>query len=339
MFSKYLKIKSFGIFGFALGMLALAGCSQKGGAPELLGADATPISSNSPAATTNNAESFQPKVSVQKLIYHVGPVNLLAGEDAEEMAEKPVKLNFQVSEPVWVIAFEPKILDANGRELPGRLLHKAILSNKHDENPVCASSAAGNPFAVATSTLTKVELPEGFGYPLLPEDPLEAKVVFQNKTGQDYVDVTFAFELTTIPIDKTVGYHDLKTILIDTDPCEYKPISLEPGKFLPKTETVTVAKGGNLVVANGVLSDYGVSVALTHQAGGQITLVPFWRAEAEFDAEHQIINLSPNPFIDIAGKKIANGDKLTLDVVFDNYSDEWKNAATGAAMIYLAPAP
>lgn len=337
MFSNYIKRKSFKAIGFVVGALALAACSQKGGSPEFLDSAAAPSSSNLPDGSTNNAEGFQPKAVVQKLVYHVGPANLLAGQGADEMAEKPIKLNFQVSEPVWIIAFEPKILDANGRELPGRLLHKAILSNKHDENPVCSGGGSGNPFAVATSTLTKVELPEGFGYPLIPEDPLEAKVTFQNGTGQDYTDVTFAFELTAIPMDKTAGFNDVKTILLDTDPCEYKPIALEPGKFLEKSQTFTIAKGGSLMVANGVLSDYGVSVALTHQNEGKATLVPFWRAEAEFDESHQIINLSPNPFIDMAGKKIANGDKLTLGVTFDNYSDEWKNAATGAAMIYLAP--
>lgn len=326
---------------YILSITALAlliGCSQgQEGSPKFLGG-LQPITpeSFSPRGSTNNSFASQP--SVQKLIYHVGPVNVLAGQQAGQMVESPATLNFQVSEPVWIISFQPKILDANGRELPGRILHKALLLNKHESNPVCASGSQGNPFAVATSTLTKVELPEGFGYPLMPEDPLEAKVVFQNPTAQDFTDVTFAFELTAIPMDKTAGFHDVKTILLDTDPCEHKPISLEPGAFVEKNQTFTLSKGGNLMVANGLLSDFGVAVSLTHQNDGGATLIPFWRAEAQFDEDHQIINLTPNPFIDMIGKKITDGDKLTLGVAFDNYSDEWNNAATGAAMIYLNPA-
>ena len=253
------------------------------------------------------------------------------------MLEKPKTLTFQVNEPVWVIGFEPKIIDSDGNALPGKLLHKAIVFNKHEPNPMCASGNGGNPFAVATSTLTKVELPEGFGYPLVPEDPLEAKVVFQNPTSQDYLGVSFSFELTTIPMEKAKGYGDLKAILLDTDPCDHKPLSIEPGAFVEKSNTFSVLEGGHLMVANGLLSDYGVAVSLTHQEGNKPSLIPFWRAEAKLDESHQIIELTPNPFIDPSGKKIKQGDKLTLGVSFDNFSDDWHNAATGAAMVYVAP--
>lgn len=317
--------------------LGLASCNKTGSsAPTFLGnpANGTPGTVSSANA---GPESFKNMQSVQKLIYHVGPTDLTAKQKAGEMLEKPATLKFQVTEPVWVVGFEPKVIDSTGNILPGRLLYKAIIYNKAESNPLCASGNSGNPFAVATSTLTKVELPEGFGYPLLPEDPLEVKAVFHNPTEEEYPGVIFAFELTVIPMDQAKGYGDLKAILLDTDPCEQKPIAIEPGAFVEKSKTVTIPDGGSLMVANGVLSDYGIAVSLTHQEGSNASVVPFWRAEAQLNETHQIIDLTDNPFFDPVGKNIRSGDKLTLGVSFDNFSEEWHNEATGAAMIYLAP--
>lgn len=314
----------------------MVACSQgSGGAPNFLGGSSSNTSQN-PSGDFGLTALEKP--SVQKLIYHVGPVNLMAGQTMEQMFEKPSTLHFQVSEALWVLGFEPKVMDADGKSLPSHLLHKAILFNKHEANPMCASGNGGNPFAIATSTLTKVELPEGFGYPLTPEDPLEAKVIFQNPSTQDYLGVTFSFELTAIPMEKAKGMYDMKAMLLDTDPCDHKPLAIEPGAFVEKSQTFTVPHSGNLMIASGMLSDYGVAVSLTHQNGSQPSLIPFWRAEAKLDETHHIIDLAPNPFIDPSGKKISQGDKLTLGVAFDNFSEEWYNRATGAAMVYIAPA-
>ncbi|MDO8527751.1 MAG: hypothetical protein Q7T03_08700 [Deltaproteobacteria bacterium] len=318
----------------------LAACSQgAGGSPQFLGNSAL-NPSNGKISQTSSANNFEAAPAVQKLIYHVGPVDLIAGQTIETMLEKPAKLNFQVAEALWMTGFEPKIIDADGKPLSGELLHKAILFNKHESNPACPSSNSGNPFAVATSTLTRLEIPEGLGYPLVPEDPLEAKVVFHNPTKQDYMGVYFSFEIWAIPMDKAKGFRDVKAVLLDADPsCEYKPIAIEPGAFVEKSQTYTIpsGQGGNLMVANGLLSNYGVSVSLTHQEKGNASLIPFWRAEAVFDETHRVINLTSNPFIDTEGKKINQGDKLTLGVAFDNFSNEWRNEATGSAMVYISP--
>lgn len=313
-----------------------ASCSGPGGAPSFL---ENQNRSNGNVSEQNGANAFEnlEEPGAQKLIYHVGPVNLMPSTSLEEQIDRPATLKFQVSEPVWVTGFKPEVIDANGNPLPGNLIYKAILFNGHDSNPICTSSNKGNPFAVATSTLTKVELPDGFGYPLLPDDPLVAEVIFQNPQPQDYLDVTFSFELETIPMDKTKSYSDVKAVLLDTDPCDHKPITLEPGAFVEQSKTFTLPEGGDLMVANGLLSNYGISVSLTHQREGAVSVLPFWRAEALLNEQHQIVDLTPNPFLDPEGIKIAGGDKMTLGVTFDNFSDSWNSTATGGAMIYLSP--
>lgn len=316
-------------------ILLLSGCSQPGGAPGL--SEGGGPANGGPLSADNNLFNSLKNPQAQKLIYHVGPVDLLGGDSGELTLEDATTLNFQVAEPVWVTGFRPKVIDADGQALPGQLLHKAILFNKNEPNPVCATGNGGNPFAAATSALTPVELPEGFGYPLMPNDPLEAKVVFQNKSEQDYLGVMFEFELETIPMEQVQAYSDVRAMLLDPDPCEHKPLTLEPGEFIETNKTFTLPEGGSLMLANGVLSNYGVAVSLTHSEGSDISVVPFWRAEAQLDANHQIIDLTPNPFLDPEGKKISGGDKMTLGVTFDNFSNSWNSEATGGAMIYLAP--
>lgn len=322
-------------YWITLPLFFLFACTE-GGGPAFVANQPFP-SAGQNGFGNNSAFSNLANPQVEKLIYHVGPVDLMQQESASVMMENPKALNFQVSEPVWVTGFQPKVVDSNGKELPGQLLYKAIIFNKGESNPVCVSANNGNPFAVATSALTKVKMPEGFGYPLLPDDSLEAKVVFQNQTDQDYLGVIFSFELETIPMDQAKGFSDVKAMLLDTDPCEHKPLSIEPGAFVEKSKTFTLPETGHLMVANGVLSNYGVAVSLSHSQKSEISILPFWRAEAELDENHRLVDLTPNPFLDPEGKEINQGDKMTLGVTFDNFSESWNNEATGGAMIYLAP--
>lgn len=321
------------------------GCSKTDGTPKFL--SGTPAGGTEDAAPAQNESQFDslknPQL-IQTLIYHVGPTELPATAGAATgVVTQANTLSFQVGEPVWVIGFEPKILDANGNKLPGFLLNKAVLINKNESNPLCASAgsgspAGGNPFAMATSSLTKIEFPNGFGYPLLPDQQLEARVTFQNQPDQDYDGVTFSFELIAVPMEKAKNIRDIQALLLDQDEsCELKPMKIEPGAFVEKSKTFTIPFNGELLVANGLLTDYGVAVSLIHHEGKNISATPFWRAEAKMDETHHIVELNDNPFFDPSGKELRQGDKITLGVSFDNFSDTWHDQASGSAMLYISP--
>ncbi len=321
--------------GLAFLAIMIASCTQGAGqGPTFVDSGISPVGSG-----LNGDVPTVPVITseVQKLVYHVGPIDLPAHQQAEIMAKTPAKLDFQVTEPVWMTGFTPQIVNDRGDILSGNLLHKAILINKHEANPLCTTGEAGNPFAVASSTLTKVHLPDGFGYPLIPEDPLQARVVLNNHSDEDLFGVYFSFELETVPMSKTPTMNDVRPLLLDIDPCTYQALSIEPGKFLEQSKTFKMPSAGRLLVASGVLSDYGVWVSLSQSNGNTPSLTPFWMAQAELDDLHRLINLSPNPFVDESGKELRAGDSLVLGTAFDNFSDKWRNDATAAAMIYLAP--
>ena len=308
----------------------LTGCS-KGSTPQFeTPQKATPSADESQSAVN---EQLAKEAGVLHLIYHVGPVDLPAHTTLDAVEDRPLVMKFQVDQPLWIVGFEPKVINAAGQELPSALLYQAIVSNMHEENPICSEGSVGNPFIVATSTLTKINLPDGYGYPVLPTDPLEAKVILLNPTGDNNIDVSFELNVVAKPMNEFTGMKDVKPMLVDLDPCTHKPLQVEPGQFSKRQATYTLPSSGSLIVAHSVLQNHASFVELYKKT----EVMPFWRSEALLDSNHYITELTNNPFEDPAGVKFKKGDTITLGVGYDNAESSWLKDASAAAMVYFAP--
>lgn len=319
-----------GIYIMVFLLIALASCSKSpGGAPQFMDEEDVP----SPSGSSEVDDRMALEVGLKKLIYHVGPVDIPAGMPADEMLEKPLVMNFQTDEPVWAVGFAPRVVDSKGNELPRELLRFAIVSNMHEENPLCSDAGGGNPFVASTGTLKEINLPQGYGYPILPTDPLEAKVVFQNESREAYVDVFFEVALLVRPMGELANLKDVKPMLVEVDACKHSTVSVAPGEFSDFTATYQMPEASSLIVAYGVIQDYGTAVELS----AQDEAAPFWRAEAAQDENHRIISLTGDPFEDPAGVQFGEGDSITIGVEYDNTSKSWVDAATAAAMVFVTP--
>jgi hypothetical protein len=313
---------------FIITAIFLAGCTESGSPLGYTNRPEAPAGNLSP----NVEQELAQEAGLKRIIYHVGPVDLPAGTTAEAMLEKPLSMRFQTDEPLWITGFMPSLVNANGEELPKDLLHHAIISNMHENNPFCSDAGGGNPFFIATSMLTKIDLPQGTGYPILPDDPIEAKIVLSNPTETSFVDVYFELELVARPMNEFTNLADVKPMLLELDPCEHKSLEVGPGKLLESNATYKIPDDGKLVVAHGAIQKFGSTVQLTHN----LDVSPFWQAEAELDENHELIDLVNNPFSDVDGIDLKKDNTITLGVVYDNVSDKWVNSATAAAMIYMA---
>ncbi|MBI4125965.1 MAG: hypothetical protein HY465_00570 [Deltaproteobacteria bacterium] len=306
----------------------LASCSGQALSPAFI---EPPAGSFSPSVSPAVNEELARQAGLERIVFHVGPVDLPPNTTPDAMADQPLVMRFQLEKPMWIIGFEPKVIDAHGNDLPATLLRQALMLNNHEENPLCASGGGGNPIAVATALLTDVALPDGHGYPVLPSDPLEVQVVFQNQTDKAYDSVSFEIALVAKPMNDLIDLKDVQPVFLEFDPCEHALGDIQPGEFSPRTVEAKLPEGGNLVVAHGLLGDYGVSVAITKEK----ELEPFWKAESELDAEHHLLGLDPNPFEDPAGVAISADAELTLSVTYDNISDRWLTAVPAGAMVYV----
>lgn len=306
---------------------ALSACNQGGGAPDLLQA----------SESTNDAvdgfinETLAEQSGEERITYHVGPVDIPAGLVAS--ADDPLILTFQLTKPMWVIGFEPRMVNADGEELDSKLLHTAVVSNHHEENPLCTSANVGNPFMVATSTLKNIRFPQGHAYPVLASDPLEAKVIVQNPTEETYINAYFELTLIAKPMNEFVQMKDIKPMMVDIDACEHSPIQVEPNNIDRRQATYAINSASKLIMAHGALQSYGATVELTANK----EVMPFWTAEAITDDGNNIIDLRNDPFEKPSGIPFKKGDTITLSVLYDNTSDAWLDNATAAAIVYMSP--
>lgn len=315
-----------------IGLLApaivlLSSCTKDASSPPFGEPQASSPSESAPAVD----EALAREAGQQQIIYHMGPVDLPAHTSADAMIEKPLLMRFQTDKEIWATGFIPRVVDANGALLPRELLHQAIVFNMHEENPLCAGSP--NPFFIATSMMTEVDLPQGFGYPILASDPLEARVVLANPSDKDYIDVFFELSLVARPMNEFAGLKDVKPMLLEIDPCSHAPMDAPPREFTEKSATYQVPQKAGLVMAHGAIQDYGAAVQLI--SGKEV--MPFWRAEGVLGEDHHITELTGNPFEDSEGVGFKAGDQITFTAAYDNTSDKWLPGATAAAMVYLTP--
>jgi hypothetical protein len=316
-------------------VLLLGACAQGANGPAVTAAESavigpaveTPATASEASATTPAPAS---RTQLQKLTFQLGPYELPAKTSAEGMREVPGKITFHVDEPLWITSFEPHIESGEGHALPGALLHLAIVSNRSEENPLCSSQRRGNPFAAATSAMRSIDLPEGHGYAVLPEDTLEATVVLQNDSDESYRDVYFRFTLSGVPMKSSKGMGDLTPLLLDVDPCHHKPLAVEPGGFVKRSERFAMPEAGSIVSAYGLLQSFGVEVALAKESDG----APFWKAATAINDNYEVTGLPA--YRDATGVPFESGDGIVLTVSYQNFSEAWFNDATTAAMVYLA---
>lgn len=333
VFSRMRCMQHFKIIVVSLSAILLIGCTQGGGKPQFI----TP-SENSPAYSVSGGEDSAVNEELAKeagiihLIYHVGPVDLPAETTLDTMLEHPLTMKFQVDEPLWIMGFKPKVIDNTGSELPAELLHHAIVLNEHEENTLCSEGTVGNPFIAATSTLKEINLPQGYGYPVLPTDPLEAKVVLYNPTAESYVDVSFELDIIAKPMNEFAAMQDVKPMLLDINPCTHEPMRVEPEQFVKQQATFTMQNGGNLLVGHALLQNYASYAELFK--GTEV--MPFWRTDAVLDDNHNVVELENDPFEDPAGINFKKGDTITMGVAYDNTKTSWIKGANAAAMIYFA---
>ncbi len=307
--------------------LLLTGCTESGSSPYFTEQPEAPSGNISPSI----GEELAKEVGLKRIIYHVGPIDLPAHTSAEVMLEKPLSMRFQAGEALWVTGFLPGVVNADGEELPKELLHHAIISNMHEDNPLCADAGGGNPFFIATSMLTEINLPQGTGYPILADDPIEAKIVLENPTEESFVDVYFELVLIARPMNEFTNFADVKPMLLEMDPCGHEPLRVGPHELIERNATYTIPDDGKLVVAHGAIQRFGSTVKLTYD----LEISPFWQAEAELDENHELIDLIDNPYTDSTGIDLAKEKTITFGVVYDNVSDKWINSATAGAMVYV----
>lgn len=303
----------------------LAGCSKSGaGDPNFL-------KSESAEEGATNEPAMQMVSGVEKLIYHLGPVDLPPKAQGSDGVQDPIVLSFQVDEAKWLVGFEPRVVDSKGNDLPSELLHQAVVINKNEENALCPGSS-GNPFLMSNALLTQANFPSGYAYPLLSTDPLEAEVMLKNESGESYSGVYLELTFLVRPMDAMADFKDLRPVLMEKNPCDHVPPDLPPLGLVEENVSAKLPFAGNLVMSLGLLQDYGAELVLSKNSEPE----PIWRMTAQIDEDHKLVELTNNPYEDPAGISVREGDDLTLRYSYNNTKEVWLKYASASAILYIS---
>lgn len=314
----------------------LGACSNGGMSPDLR-AGTDPIAAANNLSVQSEVTQSNPvaptRQHTQKLHYKIGPVQLAPQSDAETMQDNPATLTFRTHESVWMTGFRMHLEDEHGKRLPNELLHSALLINHNDTNSLCDSKPLGNPFVASSAAQTELELPEGYGYALLPTDPLEARVILHNPNNNPYPAIFVNFTIEAVGMNNRSITQDVTTYLMDSDPCAHEPIAVEPGAYITEQVQAALPHAGNIVAAHGVLQQHSVKLALNVNGAPDAV----WQGETTLDDARNVISAPQFALENDQGVRVNQGDPLLLSVSYQNFSEDWLNHATARAMLYVAP--
>lgn len=241
----------------------------------------------------------------------IGPVELPAGTGHLRL---PIQL---VEIPVagWLHGFEWEIRDAEGRELPDRLLHHVNLvdpDNRELFGPVPRRVMA------AGRETSRERIPRLLGYPVEAGTRLLVVSMFANATDRDHPRAYLHVRLFYSAEDgrwirpRTV-YPFYLDVMGFVGP---KSFPLPPGKATRAWEG-SPAIDGRILGVGGHLHDYATALRLVDVTAGET----LWEAEPERDERGRVIGVPTARYWWRGGIPIRKGHVYRIEVEYHNPTD------------------
>src|SRR5712692_6321811 len=196
----------------------------------------------------------QDDAAAQVVTLRVGPLSLPAHTDHMEAAQAP-DLFWSVPFDGWLVAYHPRLLDAAGHPVPGRLLHHAAFWNTRRSDFLCPNKEE-HVFGAGGEMSDWPAIP-GYGYRVAKGERIRIGTMFHNPTEiaypQTYLEVRVAYRLANS------GGAPLKSVYptwVDVMECRNSDYDLKPGASVTSGE-FALRKSGRLLGVGGHLHDYG----------------------------------------------------------------------------------
>ncbi|HKT48231.1 MAG TPA: hypothetical protein VJP87_11965 [Candidatus Acidoferrales bacterium] len=261
----------------------------------------------------------------------IGPMLLPAKTNHMKMPQ-PADLTWTIGFNGWLLAYHPKLVDANGASVPGAVLHHVAFWNENRPDFLCPNKEEH--IFGAGSEMTDWALIPGFGYRVQKGDQIRIETMVHNPTETAYEQ---AYLEVAIPFLEAGGTATVKSVYpawMDVQECGDSSYDLKPGKSV-QTGTVTVKYSGVLLGVGGHLHDYGKEVKLENATRGETVAA----LEAKVDDAGHLVSLPVKTFFEQGGYRIAAGDKLRITASYENPTGKLLRAgAMGIVVGYFVPA-
>jgi hypothetical protein len=298
----------------------------------------------------------------------IGPMQLPANTSHRKMPQ-PADLIWTIPLTGWLLAYHPKLLDANGAAVPGTVLHHVAFWNENRSDFLCPNKEEH--IFGAGGELTDWAAIPGFGYAVEKGDRIRIETMIHNPTATSYDN---AYLEITIPYLDNASPAPVKNFYpawIDVGVCGNSSYDLPAGPS-QKTGSVQVKYNGVLLGVGGHMHDYGrqLTLEVSHpiavstklpatdpktaaaaQASKTEGLRPSPSASEHSSDKSQIATLNARTddhglllgipvvtFFQTGGYALAAGEKLTVTSAYDNPTGKpLRDGAMGIVVGYFVP--
>jgi hypothetical protein len=274
---------------------------------------------------------LEQKIDGRTIVVRIGPMNLPANTSHMKMPQPP-DLEWQIPIDGWLLAYSPKLVDASGIAVPGRLLHHTAFWNENRADFLCPNKEE-HIFGAGGELTNWAEVP-GYGYRVQMGDKIRIETMVHNPTDTSYEKVYLE---VTIPYKEAAADSQVKSVYptwMDVKSCANSGYDLPAGKS-EQNGTVTVKYDGVLLGIGGHMHDYAKRLVL-EDASRKETVATL---DAKVDDHGELISMPTVLFLDRGGYKFAAGDVLKISATYDNTTGKLlRDGAMGIVVGYFVPA-
>ncbi len=260
----------------------------------------------------------------------LGPLDLPA-HAGMSVAQAP-ELSWTVPLDGWFVAYHPRLTDASGNALPGRLLHHVAVFDVSQRNYLCPRQPEH--IFGAGGEMTNWPATPGLGYRVRQGDRILVATMFHNDEAvsypQTYLEIKVQYQPASSGGPSLIA---VRPVWFDVMGCGESAYDLKPGRNVT-TGDFTLATNGKLIGVGGHMHDYGRELVLEDATRNQKIAT----LDAKLDPDGRLLSIPIALFAETGGLELAKGDDIRVTAVYDNPTGKYlHDGAMGIAVGYLIP--
>src|SRR5579859_7781210 len=264
-----------------------------------------------------------------------GPLTLPANTDHMRMPQPP-DVFWTIPVDGFLRAYTPRLVTANGKPVPGAVLHHTAFWNTDRSDFLCPNKEE-HIFGAGSELTDWMEIP-GYGYRVQKGDKIRIETMVHNPTStsydQVYLEVKIPYAEATAESGAAPAVKSVYPAWMDVQSCRDSSYDLKAGKN-ENSGSVTVKYDGILLGVGGHMHDYARQITLEDATRKEVVAT----LDAKVDAKGQLLSMPVVTFFDRGGYKFAAGDQLRITATYDNISGKpLPSGAMGIVVGYFLPA-
>ncbi len=263
----------------------------------------------------------------------VGMLNLPANTDHTAATQLSDAI-WEVPFDGWLTAYHPRLTNAQGATVPGRLLHHVAFWNASRSDFLCPNKEE-HIFGAGGEMNDWPALP-GFGYRVRKGDRIRVNTMFHNPTATNYPQVWIEVKMEYVPANAATAAQ-IKSVYptwFDVQRCGDSGYDLAAGPNVT-TGDFTLKHSGVLLGVGGHLHDYGTLLHLKNESRAETVA----ELRSKLNEKGEIQSMPIVTFAERGGYPLKQGEKIIVTAHYENRTGKpLPDGAMGIVVGYFLPA-